>query len=144
MAKIPDTDEHRRRFATLSLSERRAIVKTVNRGRTVRRRKDAPLAVGVARQQQRFWKWAWLAGPLIGLIGLRQGIEVALANMLLGTLLMGLVAGFYIMRARRAEALNLEVAEGRRRPGDDDRAVQDPRARDKASGAGKGKTKKRR
>jgi hypothetical protein len=141
VTRIPDKDEHRRKFAALPVSERRAIVKTVNRGRTVTRRKDAPLAVGVARQQQRFWRVAWLAGPAIGLIGLRQGVEVAIANALMGTLLMGLIAGFYTMRARRSEIANREVVAGKRRPGDDTRAVQDPRTRRKDKAAGKDATK---
>ena len=134
MARIPDQQEHRRRFAALSVSERRQIVKAVNRGRTVQRRKDAPLAVGVARQQQRFWRLAWLVGPLIGLFGLRESVAVALANAFMGTMIMALIAFFYIMRARRSEALNREVVAGRRRPGDDEPTKSTP---------AKGSTKKK-
>lgn len=110
MADIPSRDEHRRRFAALDTSQRRAIIKAVNKGRAVEQRKHAPLAVGVARQQQRFWRWAWVVGPVIGLVQLRAGWQVALVNGLLGTLFLAGMSWFWVNRARRAEEANLQRA----------------------------------
>lgn len=105
---MPSREEHRRRFAALPTAERRSIVRAVNKGRAVERRKHAPLAVGVARQQQRFWRWAWLAGPLIGLVQLGSGWQAAVLNAAVGALLMGGVSAFWVRRAHRAETANLE------------------------------------
>lgn len=108
MAEVPDRAEHRRRFAALEVPERRAIIKAVNKGRAVETRRHAPLAVGVARQQQRFWRWAWVVGPVIGLVQLRAGWQAALVNGLLGTLFLAALCWFWVTRARRAEEANLE------------------------------------
>lgn len=108
MADTPSREEHRRRFGALETSQRRAIIKAVNKGRAVEKRKHAPLAVGVARQQQRFWRWAWVVGPVIGLVQLRAGWQVALVNGMLGTLLLAGLCWFWIRRARRAEEANLQ------------------------------------
>jgi hypothetical protein len=115
VATIPDRDEHRRRFMALPFAERRAIVRAVNRGELVEKRKHAPLAVVVARRQQRIWRWGWLAGPLIGLTQLGIGWEAALVNAVIGTLLLGGLARFWYLRASRAEAANLALAEGRKK-----------------------------
>jgi hypothetical protein len=115
VARIPDKAEHRRRFAALSFPERRAIVRAVNRGHVVDKRKHAPLAVVIARRQKRLWRWGWLAGPLIGLSQIGVGWNVALANGLLGTAVLMLIARFWYLRADRAEAANLAMADGRRK-----------------------------
>lgn len=119
MAKIPDRTEHQRLFMALDLAERRAIIRAVNRGRAVEVRKHAPLAIGVARRQQRFWKYGWLVGPAMGVVQIAfVPLEAALLNAAFGTLAIGLVSWFWLSRARRSEALNLEIVERRRRPGD--------------------------
>ena len=115
MASIPDRNEHRRRFAALDVSERRTILKAVNKGQPVDKRKHAPLAVGVARQQQRFWRWAWVVGPLIGLVQLRAGWQAALVHGLVGTMVLATVCWFWVNRARRAEQTNLERMGTKRR-----------------------------
>jgi hypothetical protein len=115
VASIPDRDEHRRRFAALDFADRRAIVRAVNRGQLVEKRKHAPLAVVVARRQQRIWRWGWLAGPLIGLTQLGIGWEAAVVNAIIGTMLLGSLARFWYLRAARAEAANLALAEGRKK-----------------------------
>jgi hypothetical protein len=108
VARVPDRDEHRRRFAALDTPDRRSIIRAVNKGQAVEKRKHAPLAVGVARQQQRFWKWAWVVGPVIGLVQLRAGWQAAVVNGVLGTLFLAGICWFWIRRAQQAEALNLE------------------------------------
>jgi hypothetical protein len=115
VARIPDKDEHRRRFMALSFAERRGIVRAVNRGQLVEVKKHAPLAVVVARRQQRIWRWGWVAGPLIGLFQLQIGWQEALINAIIGTLLLGGLARFWYLRAQRAELANLALAEGRKK-----------------------------
>jgi len=104
-------------FSRLDRDERRAILRAVNRGVAVERRKDAEIAVGIARRQQRFWKRAWLIGPfiagvqaLVTPIGLRDGIVLAVW----GTSVLGIMATWWFKRARRAEVLNLELVVRRR------------------------------
>ncbi|GGI09509.1 hypothetical protein [Egicoccus halophilus] len=115
MVKIPDAAEHRRRFAALPLSERRAVVRAVNRGVAVDKRKHAPLAVVLARRQMRLWRWAWVCGAAIGAIGVVDGWQAMLVNALIGTTMLGLVGRHWFVRARRAEQANLALAEGRGR-----------------------------
>jgi hypothetical protein len=115
VATIPDRDEHRRRFAALPFSERRAIMRAVNRGELVEKRKYAPLAVVLARRQLRIWRWGWLAGPAMGLLQLGIGLEAVILNAIVGTLLFGGLARFWYVRAARAEAANLALAEGRKK-----------------------------
>jgi hypothetical protein len=100
------------RFALLGRPERRAIVRAVNRGEAMQKRRDAELAVGVARRQQRFWSRAWLLGPSIAIVQVlliptitwQQGVLLAIW----GSLLLGMMAAWWWTRARRAELLNLE------------------------------------
>ncbi len=115
MARIPDKHEHQRRFMELDLKERRAIARAVNRGRAVEKRSHAVFAVGVARRQQRFWRYAWLLGPLIGLVQIPfVELEAALFNLVLGTVILGAMSAYWLWRARQAEAANLAIVEGRR------------------------------
>ena len=104
------------RFALLDRAERRAIMRAVNRGIPMPKRRDAELAIGVARRQQRFWSRAWLLGPAIALlqalltpIGWLEGLLLAAW----GTVLLGMMAAWWWTRARRAELENLRVVGGR-------------------------------
>lgn len=114
MARIPDKHEHQRRFAELDLKDRRAIARAVNRGRAVETRAHAVFAVGVARRQQRFWRYAWLLGPLIGLVQIPfVELEAALFNLVIGTVVLGGMSAYWLWRARQAEAANLAIVERR-------------------------------
>ncbi len=100
------------RFSMLDRQERRAIVRAVNRGEAMTKKRDAELAIGVARRQQRFWKRAWLLGPAIAVvqvlatpIGWMEGLLLAAW----GAVLLGMMAAWWWTRARRAELLNLAV-----------------------------------
>ena len=104
------------RFALLDRTERRAIVRAVNRGDAMPKRRDAELAVGVARRQQRFWTRAWLLGPAIAIvqvlatpIGWMEGLLLAAW----GAVLLGMMAAWWWTRARRAELRNLEMLGSR-------------------------------
>ncbi|WP_157042030.1 hypothetical protein [Nitriliruptor alkaliphilus] len=105
----------RRAFAALPFAQRRAVVRAVSRGRAVEDRKLAVHAVVVARRQQRLWRWLWLTGPLIGLTQLNLGWEGALVAALISTVTMALLARFWLVRAQRAEASNLELVPKRQR-----------------------------
>lgn len=109
MTRLPDEAEHRRRWAALEISDRRRIVRAVNRGERLEVRKDATLAVGLARKQQRFWARAWLLGPVIALVFARDGLVPYLANALVAGLLLGGMSWFWHRRAKRAERENLDV-----------------------------------
>ena len=111
-----DAQRLNERFALLDRHERRAIMRAVNRGMPMERRRDAELAVGVARRQQRFWSRAWLLGPAIALvqalvtpIGWLEGLLLAAW----GTVLLGMMAAWWWTRARRAELENLRAIGGR-------------------------------
>lgn len=126
MARIPDKKEHARRFAELSLQDRRAIGRAVNRGRAVEKRAHAVYAVGVARRQQRFWRWAWLLGPIFGLAQIPfVEFQAAMFNMVFGTLVLGGMAAYWLWRARQAETANLQLVE-RGRGGSPQRRTSTP------------------
>jgi hypothetical protein len=99
-------------FARLDRSERRAILRAVNRGQQLPDRRSAELAVGIARRQQRFWRRAWLLGPVIAAIQ-AAFTPIGLQEMLLlgawGTLVLGMMAFWWWSRARRAEELNVAL-----------------------------------
>lgn len=115
MARIPDKHEHQRRFMELDLKDRREIARAVNRGRAVANRRHAVFAVGVARRQQRFWRWAWLLGPVLGLAQLPfVELEAALFNIVVGTLVLLAMSGYWLWRAKKAEQANLALVDGKR------------------------------
>lgn len=115
MARIPDKQVHQAKMMQLDLKDRRAIVRAVNRGLAVEKKAHAPLAVGVARRQQRFWKYAWLLGPFIGVIQLLiSTVQAAVANTIISTVALGMMSGFWLWRAKRSEERNLALMEGRR------------------------------
>lgn len=118
------------RFLQLPRAERRAVMRAVNRGREVAERRHAPLAVGVAQRQQRFWRAAWLMGPTIALA---QGAltdlppEQVVLLAVWGTLVLGAMAWWWWSRARRAELANLALGGGRRDVGPVRRGATAPR-----------------
>lgn len=105
----------RREFAALPFASRRAVVRAVSRGRAVDDRELAGHAVLVARRQQRLWRWLWVTGPAIGLTQVPLGWPAAVAAVVISTLTMVLLARFWVLRARRAEAANLELVPKRQR-----------------------------
>jgi hypothetical protein len=116
VARIPDKDEHQAKLMRLDFKERRAIVRAVNRGRAVDNKAHAGLAVGVARRQQRFWRVAWLLGPIIAVVQLIfSDLESAVTNGIIGTVALGMMSAYWLWRAKRSEELNLALA-GVRRP----------------------------
>lgn len=120
--RIPDSEEFTRLWSQVAARDRRRIVKAVNRGWQLESRKEAALAVVLARRQQRFWRVAWLLGPVIALlvswaIGLGDGVVQLVANALLGAAVLMGMSVWFSRRAKRAEELNTERAvHGRRTP----------------------------
>ena len=117
--RLPDPDTHRREFASLPFSERRAIARAVNRGQPVEQRKHAAHAVLIARRQQRTWRWMWVLGALIGLVQLRHGWAEVIVGSVFGAGTLALVGWWFTIRARRAEEANLALLErgGKRKKG---------------------------
>lgn len=106
---LPDTAEHTRLWGALSFAERRAFLRQVRRGQAAPTRKEARVAVGVARQQQKYWRFAWLFGPAIALLLSGRSTSDLVLSALLGTLAMGGLSWHSFRRARRAEQANLEL-----------------------------------
>lgn len=99
-----DRKEVQRRFVGLPTSERRQVLRAVNRGSAPPTRALAPITIGVAQRQQRFWRLAWLMGPLLGIIQFTAvPIEQALVNVVAGTAVLGAMSVWWFRRARRAE-----------------------------------------
>lgn len=115
MASIPGKVESQRQFTQLPAAERRLILKAVNRGQEVPNRKHAHIGVWIARRQVRFWMYAWIIGPLIGIVqfALGQTPEQVLLNAGGATAFLLLLSTFWMRRARRAEARNLALATSR-------------------------------
>ncbi|MEX2549369.1 MAG: hypothetical protein WD638_04005 [Nitriliruptoraceae bacterium] len=116
MASKDDRRAVQQRFAALDSSERRAIVKAVNRGLPVDKRKHAPFAVHIAERQMRFWRWSWLIGPVVGLLQIGQlGLLPAVINALVASAFLGAMSAFFWIRARRSREANLALSDGKRR-----------------------------
>lgn len=116
MARIPDKDEFRRIWDGLEFSDRRVVMRAVARGQPLRKRSFARLAVLRARQQQTYWRWAWLLAPAVALFAIPQGWAVVAVQAALLTLLMGGFARWRWLRAAAAEKANLDRLDGRVSP----------------------------
>ena len=111
-SRVPSPAEHARLWAGLAFRDRRRILRSVSRGQGLEDRADAKVGVGVARQQQRYWRRVWLVGPLMGLVLVPAWIQVAVVAVL-GTALMGALSAWRLRRARAAEAADLERLQRR-------------------------------
>lgn len=117
MATVPTPDEHRKLWAAMDFSQRRAILKAVGRGRAMDNRRDARVAVGTARQQQRYWRLAWLWGLVPVFVVFDRGIGAVVLYAVLGLMMMGTMSWWRIGKAKEAEAANLELltSKGKKR-----------------------------
>jgi len=105
-SRIPTPEEHARLWGKLDFKERRRILKSVNKGNGLETRKDARVGIGVARQQQRYWKLAWLFGPAIGVVRIPDWTQVAITAFL-GAMLLGALSVYRYRNAVQAEKANL-------------------------------------
>jgi MFS family permease len=118
MAKpvIPEGQAFSNAWRALDRPARQRVRRAANRAQPAENKKEAALAVAVARGQQRFWRFAWLLGPaLAALLLFTEPWQTVLVNILLATLLFAVLRFLFVRRARLAEAVNLEVASGKRR-----------------------------
>jgi len=126
-----DPQRHREAWSAMTFRERRRIIKAVNRGQALPDAKDARLAVGVASNQMRFWRLAWLIGPAGALFQLGQGWVQFAINAVVVTAVIGTLSLWFHRRAARARAANVEVATtGRRGTRKHSRARDEPRPRE--------------
>ncbi|MDX1511189.1 MAG: hypothetical protein R3249_07570 [Nitriliruptorales bacterium] len=110
--EIPTRDEHRAAWASLTMADRRRVMRAVTRGVAVEDRKDAKLALGAAEQQKGFWKWAWGLGPMLGLVvAFSDEWIVAVVNGLVSTLLIVALSRWRWLRADRSQRANLALLE---------------------------------
>lgn len=107
--RLPDKDEHRRAWAAVEMDVRRKVMKSVNRGQALDSKPLARLAVGVARQQQKFWSRVWVIAPLFSLFFYREGWAAVAANAAVAIVFMGLMSTYWFLRARSSERANLEM-----------------------------------
>ncbi|MDQ4131088.1 MAG: hypothetical protein M3133_08890 [Actinomycetota bacterium] len=102
-------------WARLSSADRRRIVRSVNRAQPLSDPHEAALAVGVAQNQQRFWRKGWIVGPLVaGALFANRGWFALLLNLAMATVLFGVMAYLFHRRARHAEAANRAVVQAAR------------------------------
>lgn len=107
-------------WSQVPVADRRRILRAVNRGQVLQSRREAAMAVVMARRQQRFWRFAWLLGPVLAvplafLLGIEGAADIT-AYALLGGGILLTMSVFYVRRARRAERGNTERAVHGRRP----------------------------
>ncbi len=107
MVRLPDQAAFDKKWRSMTWGQRREVLRTVGRGQAMRKRSDARLAVMAARQQQRYWKLAWLLGPVVSLLLIPNWIAV-LVNAVLISAITGAFAWFKHRRARESEQANLE------------------------------------
>lgn len=114
MARLQIDPGQSRRFAQLDTSQRRAILRAVNRGLAVENRAHADLAIVIGQRQIRFWRWVWVGGPILGAIQ-AFAIEplVALINGAVATMMLLLMSTLWTRRARRAIVRNQELLDRR-------------------------------
>lgn len=114
MPRIPDDDTYRERWSSMSVKDRRHIVKAVNKGKVLDDRGEAALAVVLAQRQQSFWRWAWVAGPLVSLINIGAGWAAYAVNALISTIILGALCLWRYRRMQQSEERNRAHATGRR------------------------------
>lgn len=107
MVRLPDQATFQERWRTMPWRDRREVLRHVNKGQAMRKRKDARIAVLAARQQQRYWRIAWMFGPLAALFLVPNWVAVAINAVLLG-LVTGGYGWFRHRRAVESEQANLE------------------------------------
>ena len=106
-ATLPTPAEHDRLWRAMDTSRRRAVLRHVRRGEAAPSRKEARVAVGIARQQQRFWKWAWALGPAVAVLFSTSETVVLLASAFAGGLGMAVLSAWSHRRAVQSERANL-------------------------------------
>src|SRR5690606_10804940 len=115
---LPRGPAFRKEWDRLDTAGRRRVRRAASRGQPAATRKEAALAASMAMSQRRLWQWAWLVGPvLVAAVRYPDGWRVVLANLAVGIAIFGLMGVFFARRARRAELINREIFDGRRRPG---------------------------
>jgi hypothetical protein len=111
--QIPEGGDFTEAWRALDRDTKRRIRRAVNRAQPADNRREAALAVAVARGQQRFWRFGWLFGPLLAVMLLAGEPAVALvANGIFAAVVFGVLSLFLIRRARRAERVNREAVAG--------------------------------
>jgi hypothetical protein len=125
---------HRRAWERYDRTDRRRVMRAVNRMQALDDPAEAALAVMFARRQRRMWTRFWWVYPIIpAIIAAPRGWEAVLANLVMGGVIVAVLAGAFTWRAKRSADLNLavvEAAQARKRSGS-------PRTRAAAPAAGK-------
>ncbi len=108
---LDDPEAFRRAWNDLPLGDRRRISRAVSKGTPLDDEVEAQLAVMTARRQVTFWSWAWLVGPAVSFVQFgNKEIGLILAAAGISAVATGLLAIWFIRRARAAEEANLPRA----------------------------------
>jgi hypothetical protein len=106
----PPNERYRQAWARMGRTERRRVLRAVNRVQALDDPAEAALAVVFAQRQRRLWtRWWWVLPIGGGLIALPAGLEAALANIALAAVFVGILAALFSWRAGRAVQINQEV-----------------------------------
>lgn len=114
---LPQGPAFRKEWGRLDKEGRRRVRRAANSGQPAGNKREAALAAAMAVNQQRMWRWAWVVAPvLVAALRFPDGWAVVLANFAVALVIFGLMAAFFLRRARRGEAVNREVMAGTRKP----------------------------
>jgi hypothetical protein len=146
IAPDPSFERYAKAWKRYDRTDRRRIMRAVNRMQPLDDPAEAALGVLFARRQRRMWtRWSWIYPLIPAAIAIPRGWEAVLVNLLIGGVAMVLFASAFTWRAKRSERIQLEVIEAaqkRRRSGSpkkrakaDDPAARRRRAKGGARGA---------
>lgn len=107
VVRLPEKAAFDKKWRSMTWGQRREVLRTVGRGQAMRKRSDARLAVMAARQQQRYWKWAWVIGPVVSLMLIPNWVAVVV-NAAVISAVTGAFAFWKYRRATESEAANLD------------------------------------
>lgn len=117
----PNAARYRKAWARMDRSDRRRVMRAVNRMQALEEPAEAALAIRFAQRQRRMWvRWWWVLPLLNGAVAYPRGWTAVGVNVLIGALLVGIFAAAFAWRAGRSLQLNrevLEAAQRRRRSG---------------------------
>jgi hypothetical protein len=108
---LDDQSAYGAAWSAASFTDRRRITRAINRGEALEDGREAELAVMAARRQVGFWRWGWLIGPAITLLQIGGDLVVFGISLAMSAVATGTLSWFFLRRARRAETVNIELAE---------------------------------
>jgi hypothetical protein len=136
----PAYERYVRVWTRMDRTDRRRVMRAVNRMQALPDPAEAALAVEFAKRQRRMWiRWWWVLPVLSGLLALPRGWEAGLVNAAFGAVFVGLLAAAFAWRAGRSRDLNQAVVDEARRS----KRSGSPKKRKKAPKSGGSQNKRK-